>query len=253
VVSCDRFDEGGHGMSIERSSRLASLAALVAGAGAATALVGVVCAHFAVVAPFTGFRAFLLGNLFALIGLILGAFGLRATRRGVGGRDRAWFAVIVGALALGLLLAGALPGRDAPRINDFTTNPADPPTFEYATRDPETRARDYAYPPGFAEQQRVAYPDLAPIQLAVPPREAYEVAKAAAESLGWHITLSDPARGVIEARDTSKLFRFVDDVAIRIRPGASGGSVVDIRSKSRDGQGDMGVNTKRIRTFTSKM
>ena len=87
----------------------------------------------------------------------------------------------------------------------------------------------------------------------MPPREAYEAAREAAETLGWHITLSDPARGVIEARDTSKLFRFVDDVAIRVRPGASGGSVVDIRSKSRDGQGDLGVNAKRIRTFTAKL
>jgi uncharacterized protein (DUF1499 family) len=240
-------------MAIERSSRLAALAALVAGAGAAIALTAVVCAHFAVVPPFTGFRAFLLGNLLALIGLILGAFGLRATRGGVGGRDRAWFAVLVGALALGLMLAGALPGRGAPRINDFTTNPADPPTFEYAARDPETRGRDYSYPAGFAEQQHAAYPDLAPIQLNVAPPEAYAAARAAAESLGWQITLSDPARGLIEARDTSKLFRFVDDVAIRVRPGASGGSIVDIRSKSRDGQGDMGVNTKRIRAFTSKL
>jgi len=240
-------------MALERSSRVAALAAAIAGAGAALALTAVVCAHFAVVAPFTGFRAFLLGNLLALIGLILGAFGLRATRGGVGGRDRAWFAVGVGALALGLMLAGALPGRGAPRINDFTTNPADPPAFEFAAHDPETRDRDYSYPPGFAEQQRAAYPDLAPIQLKLPPREAYETARAAAESLGWHITLADPARGVIEARDTSKLFRFVDDVAIRVRPDASGGSIVDIRSKSRDGQGDLGVNTKRIRAFTSKV
>ncbi len=240
-------------MALERNSRLAAIAALIAGAGGALALVAVVTAHFAVVPPFTGFRAFLLGTLLALIGGILGAFGLRATRGGVGGRDRAWFAVVVGVLALGSILSGALPGRGAPRINDFTTNTADPPTFEYATRDPETRGRDYSYPAGFAEQQRAAYPDLAPIQLGVPPREAYEAARAAAESLGWHITLSDPARGVIEARDTSKLFRFVDDVAIRVRPGASGGSIVDIRSKSRDGQGDMGVNTKRIRTFTSKV
>jgi uncharacterized protein (DUF1499 family) len=240
-------------MAIQRSSRLAAIAAAIAGAGAVVALAGVVCAHFAVVTPFTGFRAFLLGNLLALIGLILGAFGLRATRGGVGGRDRAWFAVIVGALALGLMVAGALPGRGAPRINDFTTNPADPPQFEYAKRDPETRGRDYSYPVGFAEQQRAAYPDLAPIPLNVPPREAYEAARAAAESLGWHITLSDPARGVIEARDTSKLFRFVDDIAIRVRPGADGSSIVDIRSKSRVGQGDMGVNTKRIRTFTAKI
>jgi len=240
-------------MGLERNSRLAAFAAMIAGAGGGIAVAAVTGAHFGAVAPFVGFRAFLLGTLIALIGGILGAFGLRATRGGAGGRDRAWFAVIVGALALAGVLSGALPGRGLPRINDFTTDSADPPTFEYATRDPETRGRDYSYPAGFAEQQRTAYPDLAPIRLDLPPREAYEAARAAAELLGWNITLSDPARGVIEARDTSKLFRFVDDVAIRVRPGAGGGSIIDIRSKSRDGQGDMGINAKRIRTFTTTL
>ena len=233
-------------------SRLAVLAAIVATAGLALALVGVLAAHFAVATPFTGFRAFLLGILLALIGGILGAFGLRATRGGVAGRERAWIAVAIGALALVTVLGAALPGRGVPRINDFTTSPDDPPGFEYAQRDPATRGRDYSYPAGFAEQQRAAYPDLAPIALAEAPAAAFERARAAAESLGWHIVLADPARGVIEARDTSKLFRFVDDVSVRIRP-RDAGSVVDVRSKSRDGQGDMGVNTQRIRAFAAKL
>jgi len=57
---------------------------------------------------------------------------------------------------------------------------------------------------------------------------------------------------VIEARATSKLFRFVDDVAIRIRS-KDGGSVVDIRSKSRVGQGDLGANANRIRAIAAEL
>jgi len=237
-------------MGSQRSSRLATLAGFVAGAGGVIALGGPLLAHFAAIAPLQGFGAFVLGSLIAVVGGVLGAFGLRATRGGLGGRDRAWFAVGVGVLALGGVLSGALPGRGLPRINDFTTDPGEPPDFVYARRDPATRDRDYSYPAGFAELQRAAYPDLAPIVLTVPPAQAFEKAKSAAEALGWHITLADPARGTIEARDTSKLFRFVDDVAIRVRPGSNGGSVVDIRSKSRDGKGDLGVNANRIRTFT---
>ena len=240
-------------MVSQRNSRLAAIAAFVAGGGAVIALAGPLLAHFAAIAPLQGFGAFVLGSLIAVGGGVLGAFGVRATRGRLGGRHRAWFAVVVGTLALAGVLFGALPGRGLPRINDFTTAPADPPQFEYAKRDPDTRNRDYSYPAGFAEQQAVAYPDLAPIQLAVPPAAAYEKARSAVEALGWQITLSDPARGVIEARDTSKLFRFVDDVAIRVRPGSNGGSIVDIRSKSRDGKGDLGVNANRIRTFTSTL
>ena len=56
----------------------------------------------------------------------------------------------------------------------------------------------------------------------------------------------------IEATDTTRVFRFVDDIAIRVR--AEGmASVVDVRSKSRDGRGDMGANAARIRAFLSAL
>jgi uncharacterized protein (DUF1499 family) len=109
-----------------------------------------------------------------------------------------------------------------------------------------------AYPAEFAAQQRAAYPDLATIRLAAPPAEAFAQAQRAAESLGWDVVAADPARGVLEAQQVSRLFRFVDDVVVRVRP-ADGGSLVDVRSKSRDGQGDLGVNAARIRAFAAAL
>ena len=44
------------------------------------------------------------------------------------------------------------------------------------------------------------------------------------------------------------LMRFRDDVVIRITP-APGGSRIDMRSVSRFGQSDIGVNAGRIREF----
>lgn len=48
-----------------------------------------------------------------------------------------------------------------------------------------------------------------------------------------------------KATDTSFWFRFKDDVVIRVRA-ADGGTVVDVRSVSRVGQGDLGANAARI-------
>jgi uncharacterized protein (DUF1499 family) len=70
----------------------------------------------------------------------------------------------------------------------------------------------------------------------------------AAVDLGWEIIAEDPSTGRLEATDTSALFQFVDDVAVRIRP-TDGGVVIDVRSKSRDGRGDLGANAARIRAF----
>jgi len=232
-------------MPSTRPSRLASLAAFIAGAGALLVVAGPLLANLGAILPMQAFTLFLLGSLLGLVALVLGGIGLLVTRGGVAGRDRAWFAVGIGAVLLLTVLAGALPGRDLPRINDITTDPSDPPTFEAAAREEPNRGRDMGYDPGFAALQRGSYPDLAPIRLPIPPADAHARALRAVEALGWELALSHPAGGRIEARETSRMFRFVDDIAIRIRP-ADGGSVVDVRSKSRDGQGDLGANAARI-------
>ena len=48
------------------------------------------------------------------------------------------------------------------------------------------------------------------------------------------------------------IFGFEDDVAIRVRD-VGGKSVIDMRSKSRDGRGDLGANAARIRAYVSAL
>jgi len=62
----------------------------------------------------------------------------------------------------------------------------------------------------------------------------------------------DAAGGRLEAYDVTSIFGFVDDVVVRVRP-AEGGSVVDVRSRSRDGKGDVGANAARIRAFRAEI
>ena len=73
-----------------------------------------------------------------------------------------------------------------------------------------------------------------------------------AEDMGWTILRTDPQRWIFEATDETTIFRFVDDISVRVRKDADG-SAVDIRSKSRDGQGDLGANAKRIRAFEARL
>jgi uncharacterized protein (DUF1499 family) len=69
----------------------------------------------------------------------------------------------------------------------------------------------------------------------------------------WTVIASEPATGMIEAVATSTVFGFQDDIVIRVRPAMGGGSTVDVRSKSRDGKGDLGVNANRIRAFVARL
>ena len=132
--------------------------------------------------------------------------------------------------------------RAYPPINDISTDTQDAPVFwdmPIATD----------YPGGaVAEQQRAAYPDLAPLKLALAPAQAYEHALAVVKEQGWEIVATVPEEGRIEAMARSRLYGFVDEVAIRVTAEGSGARV-DVRSRSRTGRIDRGVNAKRIRTY----
>jgi uncharacterized protein (DUF1499 family) len=245
-------------MAASPEARPRSLAADIAFACAvlAAGLVafGPLASFLGVLSPLVGFSLAGLALPLALLALVTGSVGLFRTRKSANrtGRPRAWIGAGFGALLLGLLAALSLVTPRAARINDITTDTSDPPMFVAAARAPENANRDLAYPQTFAAEQQLHYSDLRPIELAIPPELAFQRAEAAARELGWTIVERDATAGRLEAYDVSRIFRFVDDIVIRVRPRA-GGSVVDARSKSRDGQGDLGMNAARLRAFARKL
>jgi uncharacterized protein (DUF1499 family) len=88
--------------------------------------------------------------------------------------------------------------------------------------------------------------------MSVPPAEAFARAERAARAMGWQIVAVAPEAMRIEATDTTLFFGFKDDIVIRVRP-SEHGSVVDMRSLSRVGTSDVGVNAKRIRAFLARL
>src|SRR5262249_26773192 len=180
---------------------------------------------------------------------LAGLLALIRAARGRGLQPGGATAIVVGIVFVVL----ASRGRGYPRINDFTTDLADPPTFQHASTLPANSQRDLSYPAPFAAEQRACCADLHPAQLKLPPSEALARARQVAQQMGWTVTQVDPAAGTLEAIATSRLFGFHDDVVVRVRPAGDGGSRVDVRSKSRDGKGDLGVNAARIRSYVTAL
>src|SRR5439155_9857646 len=130
------------------------------------------------------------------------------------------------AIAVALVFV-AIAARSAgvPRINDFTTDPGDPPSFVHAATLPGNAGRDMGYPPAFAAIQQACCADLRPARLAVGTPDAFVYARKMAEGMpAWTVTDADPAAGRIEAVATSRLFGFQDDIVIRVRPDGDGAS-----------------------------
>ncbi len=232
-------------------SPIARGSAILGCVGVALLAIGPVLIQLGALSPFLGFRCFMLGALVGLLAALLGGIALWMTRASTGrsGRGHAAIGAAMGLGSLVIVILGVGSSAGLPAINDITTDPTDPPLFRAAQEQPANAGRDLSYPgEEFASQQRSAYPDLQPILVETSAKVTFERVRATAANLGWEIVAENADDGVLEAKETTRVFRFVDDVVVRVRPSDSG-SVVDVRSKSRDGRGDLGANATRIRRF----
>ena len=222
-------------------------ASLLATAGITLFILGPLLAHLSLAPALIGFVLFDLGGLLGLLAFVCGIVG--AARGGGVGRG-----LVLGVVMTTAFLVIATPGRKFPRINDITTDTANPPQFTTAGSLPGNVGRDMRYPGSvFAEQQRSGYPHLAPIYLNVPPDVAFQRVEAAAiQFADWEITRTDTAAHALEGVASTALFHFKDDFVIEVRP-QDGGSIIQMRSKSRDGKGDIGANAARIQAFFAKL
>ena len=146
--------------------------------------------------------------------------------------------------------------KSVPFIHDITTDTANPPVFiaVVAAREAEgANPHDYAGET-VARQQECGYPELEPFIADADPATAYDRALDVANSMDWEIVASDRALGRIEATDTSTWYGFKDDIVVRvISEDAGTGSRVDVRSLSRVGRSDVGVNAARIKAFLAAL
>ena len=238
------------------SHRLARLALLLACAAAVVVAVAGPLHHYLDLDRVIALGVFRYGFYFAGAAIALGLATLAPTRPGHRRRGflAAVLALIVGAGAAWAPLSWLLVAYRAPSLNDISTDTEDPPKL-VATREMRQGATNAPAYPGerAATLQHAVYPDLTPIRLGVPAEEAFKRADRVAVAMGWKVVARAPADGRIEAVATSPWFGFQDDISIRIRPEGSSASRVDIRSKSRTGASDLGVNAERIRAFAKRL
>jgi len=195
-----------------------------------------------------------LGCLLFVVAAICGAIGLIRSGGTAGDSSAlmAWLGVIAGVAAI-INTVVIMGGAGGAPIHDISTDTDNPPQFvEVAKlRTADENPADYSGPETAAIQKE-AYPDIEPLILLDPRAFVFATALEVAEGMGWEIVASDINAGRIEATATTPFVGFKDDIVIRVRA-ESAQTVVDVRSKSRIGRGDMGVNAKRVRAYLDKL
>lgn len=216
----------------------------------AVAAMGLTLARYDLIPKLPGFLSLMVGGLLSLVAVLLGLAALLGGRKhGAPGQGKVALAIAASLLFVGFLASRPMAAGKVPAIHDITTDLANPPQFEVIA----LRADNLAGV-GTLENWRslhaAAYGDLRPVMIAKPVKVVTADAVRLAKEAGWDIVSSDPARGHIEATASVSYIRFHDDVALRITPTADGkASRVDMRSVSRVGVSDLGVNARRIRAF----
>jgi uncharacterized protein (DUF1499 family) len=192
----------------------------------------------------------ILSSLFALLLSVTVLFGGRPTPAG---RGPVLGAATCSALTGLVPILLVLPGLRAPAIHDITTDLDTPPRFDAVVplRAGASNSLEYGGAT-VADAQREAYPDVETLALSRPPARVVEQARETAVAMGWEVVVADAEAGRLEATDTTGWFGFKDDVVVRVRR-SDGGSVVDVRSVSRVGVGDLGANAARIRAFLERL
>jgi uncharacterized protein (DUF1499 family) len=202
--------------------------------------------------PFTiGLLMVATSFLLGILGGLAGLFALIRNSQGSGLGRR----ITIGLLLCGTVLAGVGPwiyrGFSFPPIHDVTTDLANPPAFATLSM-----RKDNLAGVDSVEQWRAlhrkAYSDIAPITLDMTPEAVIARAKTLASERGWAISAQTAER--LEATATESPFKFKDDVVIVATPTKDGqSSLVNMRSVSRVGASDFGINAKRIREFLAAL
>ncbi len=229
---------------------LGTIGATIGGISITFFIAGISLGYGRLIPPIAAFGLTALGMLFGVLAVLLA--GIIALRSGPSAR---LVVALLGAIPALVLVYTLTVARGLPAINDITTNLVYPPAFTHAQTLPANEGRNLAYPESFKAQVKEAYPDLRSTGLKRKRDDV--VAKAldlAKTREGWEITSTTIAESesTIEGTATSRVFGFVDDFVIRVTD-TENGCVVDMRSKSREGKGDLGANAARIRLFLADL
>lgn len=143
-----------------------------------------------------------------------------------------------------------------PPIHDITTDVENPPQFKEVIplRADATNEAEYGGEE-VAQVQKEHYPGIQTLYLDLEYPEAFKQALQAAQEMTWEeIVTASEEEGRIEATDQLVWFGFKDDIVIRVDTATiEGRSKIDVRSASRIGQGDLGVNANRIRNYLEEV
>ena len=205
--------------------------------------------------PITGFSLLRKSVFAALILSLLAALsmGVCWKERNIA-CQRFFFLVLLVSLVYSIMWIGFyLQRANLPDINDITTDTDVPPAFLNVNFIRKSQENDLRYNPDWAPIQQKYYPDVQPLFSSKSKAVVFSRIEKLVEDRGWDVVATYSGAGILEATARTPIFGFRDDVVIRVTQIDPDKVRIDMRSCSRVGTGDFGVNAERIESFMSDL
>ena len=237
----------------KKSSKLASLVlwlSVIAGLLVLLMLFGAAMGLWEPIDGFRYYRTWFKSIGFTVCGISILCLIFLITQRRLAGKKKAILSLLIGLAILWPMISSVVgESISYPPIHDISTDTINPPQFLTLKEDRDGARNTLVYGgPKIAAQQIEAFPDILPIISTLSPDDAYSKALSVGKTMGWKIIGENPAVRRYEGTAKTPFFKFVDDTVVVVSETPTG-SRIDIRSVSRIGRGDIGVNAKRIREF----
>ena len=160
---------------------------------------------------------------------------------------------IVGLAILAIPAVGAWRIVQYPQLIDISTDVDNPPLFSALASPSNGASPIRSISNDKIALQNEAYPDIVPRYYPLDTVGVFDAAMAIVDRRRWRVLdQSVPADsgklGRIEAVAHTLLFGFKQDVVIRVVPDGEG-TLVDMRSRARSGEHDLGADAERIRKY----
>lgn len=204
--------------------------------------------------PLTGFSLLRQSVFAALVLSALAALSMFACRKECNVSSQRFFGlVLIVSLVYSFMWIVFYAERcNLPDINDITTDTVTPPAFLNVNFLRKSNENGLSYNPKWGPIQKAHYPGVKPITTTKSIDVAYQKALDLVKERGWQLNAFYPEVGIIEATARTPIFGFRDDVVIRVAE-VDGEVRVDMRSCSRVGSGDFGMNARRIEHYMADL
>ncbi len=210
------------------------------------------------VLPFrTSFMLLQVGLVVGVIVFVVGIiYFLLQRKSNNSGAKAALVGAVIAIIPVLPLMLQAKKAKSLPFIHNVSTDIQNAPKFDkvLALRTAQDNPHQYDANQAIGESgtlgalQRNAYPNVKTHVSDMSAEDALARAQSVVDELGWELVDVNADNGIIEATDTTLLWGFKDDVAIRVSS-RGGQTLVDLHSVSRFGGSDIGANAARIEKF----